>query len=147
MPPADRTYPIVLDHLEAVVAAIEGGSFPWTVGLWERPIDNDSRFDEPPYALVRQFPSAAQFEGPLSDSEVDVTLRIQIMGVGKTQSQAINVTDLIRPRMQASLITIPNRYVQSISLMVVAGGVSRDDDLPLPFFESSDIYELRTTPT
>lgn len=146
MPPADRSYPIVGDHIQAVVDAINALGHPWPVGEWVRPQDLDSRFDDPPFALVRSFPSAGEFEGPLNDTQADITIRVQIMGVGLTQRQSLVITDLCRPAMQARLLTIPNRYVQTVNLMVVSGGVSRDDDLPIPFFNSSDIYELRTTP-
>lgn len=147
MPPADRTHPVILDHLNAVIDALEAGGFTWPVGEWKRPEDLDSRFVEPPYALVRMFPSAGQFDGPLTDTQADVTLRVQVMGVGLTHGQALAVTDLCRTRMKTSIVQVPNRYVQSLQFMVVSGGVSRDDDLPLPFFNSSDLYELRTTPT
>lgn len=147
MPPADRTYPVVRDHVDGVVTAITALGHAWPVGEWKRPEELDSRFSDPPFALVRSFPSAGEFDGPLSDTQADITLRIQVIGVGSTQRQSLLITDMCRPAMQARLIPIPNRYIQTVNLMVVSGGVSRDDDLPIPFFNSSDIYELRTTPT
>lgn len=146
MPPADRTHPVVLDHLKAVLTTLDNAGLSFPVGEWARPEDLDDRFEEPPFALVRIFPSAGEFDGPLSDSQVDINLRFQIMGVGGTQRQALNVCDLCRVHMQAGSLNIPNRYVQSLKLMVVAGGISRDDDLPIPFFNAPDLYELQTTP-
>lgn len=147
MPPADRTHPVILDHFEGLLAALDTAGFTFPVGEWRRPEALDSRFDEPPFALLRMFPSAAEFDGPLLDTQVDINLRFQIVGVGQTQSQAINITDNCRGRMQPSIVSINNRYIQSIRLMVVSAGVSRDDDILIPFFESSDLYELRTTPS
>ncbi len=145
--PSDRTHPIVGDHLEGILDALIAEAFPWPVGEWQRPVDLDERFVNPPYALVRMFPSAGQFEGPLDDSQIDIILRFQIMGVGLTQRQAVDITDICRRALKPSKITIANRYIMDIRLMVVSGGVSRDDDLPVPFHNSSDLYELQTTPT
>lgn len=146
MPPADRTHPVILDHLDAVLAVLDDAALPWPVGEWQRPEDLSGEFVEPPYALVRPFPSAGQFEGPLSDSQTDIVWRFQIIGVGLTERGALSVTDLCRVEMQAKDLVIPSRYVQSLKLMVVAGGISRDDDLPIPFHNSSDLYEMQTTP-
>lgn len=148
MPRSDRTHPIIGQHLEGILGALEGAPnpVPWPVGEWQRPEDLDQRFDNPPYGLVRIFPSAAQFEGPLSDSQIDIILRFQFMGVGLTHRQALDVTDIARARLKPSRVTIPGRYVQDIRFMVVSGGVSRDDDLPIPFHNSSDLYEMLTTP-
>ena len=145
----DRTYPVILDHVNGVINAIRSGAFPvqFRVEEWRRPIDaNDQRFIDPPFAMVRPLPAASQFTGPINDTQIDVIIRIQILGVGEDQSQALRITDLIRPRMQRSLIIIPYRRVMDVRLMVVGGGISRDDDLPTPFFYSADLYELQTTP-
>jgi len=143
---SDRTPPIISDHLTAITTALATASLPFPVGEWQRPVDLDERFEAPPYALVRAFPSTGQFEGPLSDSQVDIMLRVQILGVGYTQLQSITVTDLCRAVMVKSNLIITGRRVQDIRYMVVSGGVSRDDDLPTPYFYSSDLYELLTTP-
>lgn len=145
---SDRTYPVVLDHVNAVIAAISGGAFPveFPVQEWRRPVDSDEKFIDPPYAMVRPMAAAAQFGGPITDSQADVIIRIQVLAVGNTQGQAIRINDLIRPRMQRRFINIPYRRVMDVRLMVVTGGISRDDDLPTPFFYSADLYELQTTP-
>lgn len=145
---SDRTYPVVLDHINGVIDAIRGGAFPveFPVQEWRRPVDSNEKYIDPPYVLVRPMAGAAQFDGPINDTQVDVIIRIQILSVGATQGQALRVADKVRPRMQRSLITIPYRRVMDLRLMVVTGGISRDDDLPTPFFYSVDIYELHTTP-
>lgn len=146
--PSDRTHPIIGDHVEGLLGALNAApALPWPVGEWQRPEDLNEKFVDPPYALLRLFPSAAQFEGPLNDTQVDIILRFQIMGVGLTHRQAIDITDICRARMKPSKVAVTGRYVQDIRFMVVSGGVSRDDDLPVPFHYSSDLYEMLTTPT
>jgi hypothetical protein len=146
--PSDRSDIIIGEHFQGILDALVNAAppLPWPVGEWERPKAGDQKFINPPYALLRLFPSAAQFEGSLADSQADIILRFQIMGVGLTERQAIDVTDRCRKEMKSSKISIPNRYVQDVRFMVVSGGVSRDDDLPEPFHNSSDLYELLTTP-
>jgi hypothetical protein len=143
--PSDRTHPIIGDHLQGIMSALEAALLPWPIGEWQRPEDLDQKFENPPYALVRLFPSAAQFEGPLNDSQVDIILRFQIMGVGVSERQALDVCDICRAEMKPSKVTVKNRYIQDIRFMVVSGGISRDDDLPVPFHYSSDLYEMLTT--
>lgn len=141
-----RTYPVIDDHLEGVVTLLSA-NVPFPVDYWQRPFDANERFDDPPYVLVRIFPSAAEFDGPLSDSQVDINLRIQLLAVGRTERQALVTNDICRPFMQRNLLTVTNRTVMDVRLMVASGGLSRDDDLPTPFFYSSDLYEIRTTTT
>ena len=141
-----RTYPVIDDHLQGVVTLLDA-NVPFPVDFWQRPFDGNERFDDPPYVLVRIFPSAAEFDGPLSDSQVDITLRIQLLAVGRTERQALVANDLCRQYMQREDLTITNRTVMDVRLMVASGGLSRDDDLPTPFFYSSDLYEIRTTTT
>lgn len=146
MPIADQTRPVIKDHFDAVLSVLESGMGTTPVGEWQRPEDLDNRFDDPPYLLVRIFPSADQFDGPLNDTQADIIVRIEVIGVGNTQGQALNITDRARQLMQPSSLSIPNRYVQSLTFMVVSGGISRDDDLPIPFHDSVDLWELQTTP-
>lgn len=144
---SDRTHPIIVDHLDAIMAALLAPpSLPWSVDEWFRPQDTGRKFEDPPFALVRIYPSTGQLEGPLNDTQVDINMRFQILGVGNTQRQAIGVTDLCKPRLQRRLITVANRRTQDVRYMVVSGGISRDDDLPTPFFYNMDLYELLTTP-
>lgn len=146
---SDRTYPVILDHVNAVINAIRGGPFPveFRVEEWRRPTGAaDEKFIDPPFALVRPMAAAAQFDGPITDTQADVVIRIQTLAVGDTQGMALRVADLIRPRMQRQHIHIAYRRVMDVRLMVVAGGISRDDDLPTPFFYAPDLWELQTTP-
>ena len=143
---SDRTHPVILDHIKGVFDALTAESLSFPVGEWNRPYDANERFVNPPYAVVRLFPSAAEMDGPLSDTQIDIVVRVQIVGVGLTERQALNVTDLCRPAMKRSKITIPNRSVMDVRFMVSSAGVSRDDDLPTPYFNSSDLYEVQTTP-
>lgn len=147
MPVADRTHPVILDHFKGVLAALEDENLGFPTGEWKRPKDLDERFIEPPYLLARIFPSAGEFDGSLADSQTDITLRFELLGVGKTHNQALNICDRARVAMQPRKVVIPNRYIQSLRLMVVAGGISRDDDLPIPFYASPDLYTMRTTPS
>lgn len=144
---ADRTHPVILDHFKGVLTALENEAFGFPTGEWKRPEDLDNRFIDPPFLLARIFPAAGEFDGPLSDTQVDVTLRFELLGIGKTHRQALNITDRARGAMQPRKVIIPDRYIQSLQLMVVAGGISRDDDLPIPFYHSVDLYTMRTTPS
>lgn len=119
-------------------------TFP--IGEWERPKDLMARYKQPPFAVVRPYPSAAQFNGPLSQTQADIVLRVQVIAVGKSEFQALRVGDLCRMALKRSRIIVTGRYVQDFRFMVAAGGVTRDDDLPTPFFSASDLYELATTP-
>jgi hypothetical protein len=136
---------VLYDHIKAVIDALDAGC-PFPVGEWWRPRTAAETYDDPPFALVRLFPSAGQFEGDLANPQVDHVLRIQVMCAGLTQLQALEVQDITRKQMYRGNLTIPNRYIQSLKFMVTSGGVSRDDDLPTPFLFSYDVYELRTTP-
>lgn len=144
----DRNHPLILDHLDGVLAALDNADppLPFQHGVWERPKDGDVQFIDPPYAVVRIYPSAAEFWGPLSNTQIDIILRFQILGVGLTHRQALAITDRCRQEMKKSKIVIPNRRVMDVRFMVVSGGEMRDDDLPTPFHYSSDLYELLTTP-
>lgn len=147
---SDRTPPIMLDHYDAVLAALrDTGTLPalnFQIGEWQRPKDADEKYIAPPYAIVRMFPSTGQFDGPISDSQVDIVVRMQIIGSGLTHRQATRILDLCRQKMRKSLITVVGRYTMDVRFMVTTGGVARDDDLPTPFFYDSDIYEILTTP-
>lgn len=134
----------------AVIECLRQGGIEefFPVHVWHRPVaESDQRYIAPPYAMVRIYPSTGQMEGPLNDSQADVTIRIQILGVGVTEDHALIVTDLCRPHMQRRKIFIEGRRVMDCGLMVGSGGATRDDDLPTPFFYSTDLYELRTTPS
>lgn len=141
-----RTYPIVWDHLEAVRSYLASQvTFP--VNHWERPVDPTTElFLEPPLVMIRVFPSAQQMDGPLSDSQADVILRFQLLSVGVNSKSALVNLDICRPHMQRRNITIANRFVMDLKLMVASGGESRNDDLPTPLMYAQDLYEIQTTP-
>ncbi len=135
---------VLYDHINAVITALE--VCPFQIGDWWRPRDVDDKYIDPPFALVRLFPSTGQMEGDLTNFQSDITLRIQVMAAGKTQLQALEVQDLTRQQMDPANLSIPNRVVQKLKYMITSGGISRDDDLPTPLLFSYDVYELRTTP-
>lgn len=159
-----RTPTLLRPHIQALIdvlmtqpvpslsAHINGPLFPWPVGDWSRERGIAPEYDlvDPPYVNIRKFPSAGDFEGPLDDSQADIKLRVQIQAIGETSTQAVQVMDLTREVLATvprSSIVIANRKVMDLRLMVVSGGVSRDDDLPTPLFYDFDIYELWTTPS
>ena len=150
--PSDRTPVLVRPHMEAVLATLQtipSSEFP--CAYWERPKNGQMVFEDPPYALTRNYPSAGDFDGPLSDSQVDVIYRVQVLAVGKSEMEVWDVSDRTRQVMVASILepflrTFATRALMDLNLMVSSGGISRDDDLPSPFFYDTDLYELRTTP-
>jgi hypothetical protein len=134
------------DHLQGMLNALDG-VVPFPVGDGYRPKDVQEQWVDPPYAVVRMFTSAEEFDGPLSDTQVDVVLRYQIVAVGLTQTQAVVVQDLCRAELvDKTNITVTGRSIMDLRLMVTSNGVFRDDDLPTPFFYCYDIWELHTTP-
>lgn len=141
-----RTHPVILDHKNGIKNAILAGGFNFPIEDYRRPQDGEMIYVDPPFLILRVFPSSDQASGPLHDSNVDIILRFQTMGVGRTEDQAINVNDRVRPRMQKELITITGRRVMDVSAMIVSGGSNRDDNLPTPFYYNHDIWEVWTTP-
>lgn len=115
---------------------------------WERPKDNDAKYEDPPYVLVREYPSAGEMSGSLAQTKADTVLRVQVLCIGRNASQARKVRDWTRRHMQRNALEalIPDRAVMDLSFMVTGGGDTRDDDLPSPFHSSTDLYELWTTP-
>lgn len=150
----DRTPVFIAPQIQAIIdmlnAVLTGDDNPFPINEWQRPKDGQWRFGSPPFLLIRNYPSAAQSSGSLADSQVDTILRVQLLGVGKTELEALNVTDWGRIYMQRArlepFLASESRAVMDLSAMVVSGGATRDDDLPTPFFYSTDLYELWTTP-
>lgn len=142
-----RTPIIVRDHIKAIIDHLDDNT-PFPVGEWERPEDpTTQRFLDPPFAYVRVYPSAAQFDGPISDTQADVMMRFQVMGAGVNMDQAITVTDIChRQLLDRRAFTIPNRRIMNLRRMVVAGGNTRGEDVPDPFHHNMDLYEIQTTP-
>lgn len=147
-----RTPVFVAPQLQAVLDMLtDAQSFPppFPIDLWFRPKDANQKFYEPPFLLLRVYPSADQMTGDLTDSQRDSVIRIQLISGGKTEIEALNVTDWARQFMQRDDLEVylepENRAVMDLRLMVSSAGLTRDDDLPTPLFSSSDLYELRTT--
>lgn len=156
-----RTATLMRPHIEGILTALEtttvpsiATTIPHPIGEWLRPRqpavgdpDTDLRYVDPPFINARIFPSAGDFDGPIDDSQADIKVRIQIQSVGLTDIQALQVLDLTREIMaDKDNITIANRYIQAVKLMIVSGGVSRDDDIIPPVFYDFDVYEVWTTP-
>lgn len=156
-----RTPTLIRPHLKGMLDALEnndvpslGVPFPWPIGDWLRPRGSDAdpleddRFVDPPFVNVRVFPSAGDFDGPISDTQVDIEIRFQIQSVGLSQTQAVQVLDLTREiYANKANVIVTNRRVMDLKLMTTSGGASRDDDLPSPVYYAFDIYELWTTPS
>lgn len=148
----DRTLVEVNPQIEAIVTlltnAAAGTDIVDRIAEWERPKDDEAKFEDPPYLLVREYPSTAQMSGPLNQTKEDVVLRVQIMCIGRTPNEARKLRDWSRRYTQRNALEalIPDRAVMDFSLMVAGGGDTRDDDIPSPFHESTDLYELWTTP-
>jgi hypothetical protein len=147
-----RTPVFVAPQLEAVVEMLNDiiPAPPFTIDFWFRPKEvANQTFLDPPYLLCRVYPSADQMGGSLADSQRDSVIRIQLLAAGKTEIEAMNVTDWARQHMQRdnleSYLAAENRAVMDLRLMVSSAGLTRDDDLPTPLYQSSDLYELRTT--
>lgn len=143
-----ETDPMVNAVFQLLLNATTGTDFEGRVAEWERPKDDDMEFYDPPFLLVREYPSAGQFNGPLSDSKVDTIIRIQILCLGRSPSEARKVRDASRRYMQRDALEalIPDRAVMDLSFMVTGGGDTRNDDTMTPFHMSVDLYELWTTP-
>lgn len=150
--------------IEAVLQLLEDNAnadLDGKINEWERPKDSTTqKFEHPPYVLVREYPSAGQFSGPLFDSKADAVLRVQILCLGETARMARRVRDWTRRYMQRSPLEaildtmaltgepfdFAPRAIMDLSLMVSGGGDMRDDDLPTPFHSATDLYEMWTTP-
>lgn len=158
-----RTPSLMRPHIEGILNALEDTVIPtqgltlkamgYPVGEWIRPREDDSldeeylRLVKPPFVNARIFPSAGDFEGPINDSQADVKVRVQVQTVAISSIQAVQVHDFTREILaNKANVTVTGRRVQNLKLMVVSGGVSRDNDINPPVFYDFDIYELWTTP-
>lgn len=148
----DRTLveidPQIQGILTLLTNASTGTDLVGRVKEWERPKGDDDKFIDPPYVLIREYPSAGQMSGSLAQTKEDTILRIQVLCLGRTPGEARRVRDWTRRHMQRQALEdlLTDRAVMDLSLMVTGGGDTRDDDLPHPFHESNDLYELWTTP-
>lgn len=139
-----RTTILLEDHTAALLTVLATAPFP--VGDGEAPRDVDAAEIDPPYAVLYPIPGG-RFDGPLSDSQADVTLQYQITAVGETRQQTQVIIDICRGLMKKANVTVPSRRVRDLKHLTPSAGVMRDDDLPDPLFYGYDRYELDTTPT
>lgn len=148
----DRTLVEVDPQIQGIVTLLQnaasGTDMAGRIAEWERPKDAAEKFEYPPYVLVREHPSAGEMSGPLSQTKEDGILRVQILCLGENSGQARRVRDWTRRYMQRDALEalLTDRAVMDLSLMVTGGGDTRDDDIPSPFHNSTDLYELYTTP-
>lgn len=138
-----RTTTLLEDHTQGMLSALVAAPFP--VGDGVAPREADKSEIDPPYVVLYSLPGG-RFDGPLSDSQADVTLIYQITSVGKTRSQAQIAIDVTRVLMKKASINVPNRKVRDLRHITPNSGTMRDDDLPNPLFYGYDRYELDTTP-
>jgi hypothetical protein len=132
--------PNVLDHVDAVKAALEAAGL--TVYLGGAP-PGTAPTDTTPYVVLYPDPGHA-VTASLADDRVDFQAVFQLTCVGLTAEQALNVSD----RSLAALTAAP----------IVAGRVSwrpeqldgqpvkRDDDITPPCFYAISRYRLRSIP-
>ena len=143
-----RTPVYIAPQVKAIVDMLNDANPKFPVDYWFRPKDPNEKFEDPPYLLVRVYPSADQMTGALSDTQTDTIIRVQLMAAGRTDLEALNVLDWARGQMQRATLEPyledENRAVMDLRLMVSSAGTTRDDDLPTPMFVNSDLYELRT---
>ena len=133
------------DHTQAILTALDSLTFP--IGDAVAPRLADKTEINPPFAVLYPIVGGL-FDGPLSDSQADVTLVYQVTSVGNTRQQAQAITDLVRAiMMDRSNIIITGRRVRDVRHTSPFAGVIRDDDLPDPLFYGYDRYELDTTPS
>ena len=139
------------EHLTAILTHLQSSITAFPIGDGIRPVvesanpDLDDKHEDPPYAILFLRPGGIQ-DGPISDSQADVRLAFQITEVGKTQTEALVVTDTCAQYMDPSLFTIPNRKIRDISKSVASDGAQRDDDVPTPVYYSFEVYDVDTVP-
>lgn len=139
-----RTVVLTEDHTEAVLVNLRMSTIP--IGDGVIPRNADKSIEIVPYAALYPI-VGGDFDGPLNDTQADVTLHYQITAVGETRQQAQVIIDILRARMlDKSNFTIAGRSVRDVRLITPFSGIIRDDDLPNPLFYGYDRYELDTVP-
>lgn len=139
-----RTTVLLDDHTQGLLDLL--GLAPFPVGDAVAPRNPDKSEMDPPYVVLYPIPGGS-FDGPLNDSQADVTLVYQITAVGLTRQQAQVAIDICRALMKKANVTVPNRKVRDLKHLTPNSGVIRDDDLPNPVFYGYDRYQLDTTPS
>jgi hypothetical protein len=139
-----RTVVLLEDHTDAVLTLLRTSTIE--IGDGVIPRNADKSVKTIPFAALYPL-LGGDFDGPLSDTQADVSLMYQITSVGETRQQAQIVLDILRVLMaDRSNFLIPNRAVRDVRLLTPFSGIVRDDDLPNPVFYGYDRYELDTTP-
>lgn len=137
-----RTVTSLEAHSTGILNALSTLAFPTGDGVDP---ERGGQAHNPPYAVLYVV-GGGLFDGPLNDSQADVTLRFQITSVGATQTEALRILDQTRARMQKEYITVTGRSVRNVTQITTSGGTRRDDDIPTPLFYAYDLWELDTTP-
>ena len=133
----------IKDHLDTILNNL---TFPVFMGFGERPVKSDKSFYDPPYGVI-SYVFGGGLDGPISDSQADVELRILINSMGNTALESTTLRDLIHVEMSdKSNFTITNRKIRTIKLEFTSDGTYRDDDAPSPIFYTRQIYTLDTVP-
>lgn len=133
------------DHTQGLLTAL--AVLPFPVGDGVAPRDALQAEIDPPYVVLYPIVGGI-FDGPLSDSQADISLIYQVTAVGVTRFSAQAGIDLVRAIfMDKSNVIITGRVVRDIRLVSPYSGIVRDDDLPDPLFYGYDRYELDTTPS
>ncbi len=146
-----RTAVLIADHLDPIVARLTAtlGALPnpIPVGFGQRPIDiTDKKLHEPPYVVVTYI-KGGTMDGPLSDTQVDISMRILISCMGNSAREATVLRDIVHAdMMDTANFTITNRKIRDIKVEVPSDGAFRDDDVPTPIFYTLQIYLLDTVP-
>jgi len=139
-----RTTIVLEDHTDAVLAMLNTTTL--TIGDGVAPREVDKTEMKAPYAVLYCLPGG-DFDGPISDTQADISFIYQVTAVGDTRQQAQVVQDIIRAVFKRENLSIINRVVRDIRLTTPNSGVVRDDDLPNPLFYCYDRYEVDTTPS
>jgi len=139
---ADHIQPIV-DYLTTILGGL-GAAIP--VGFGERPVNADKQHSLPPYVVVSFLPGGL-LDGPVSDSQADVLLRLIVLSMGNTASEATTLRDIAHKEMHKENFSITNRKIRNLTIENPSDGVYRDDDAPTPIFYTRQIYLMDTTPT
>lgn len=139
-----RTTILLEDHTDGILTMLNTTTL--AIGDGVAPRESDKTEMKPPHATLYAL-GGGDFDGPLSDTQADVSLLYQITAVGNTRQQAQVVQDIIRTVFKRENLTITNRVVRDIRLTTPNSGVVRDDDLPNPLFYGYDRYEVDTTPS
>lgn len=145
-----RTATNILDHVDPVVnhlqTAMDGYSASVTVSYGERPIDASKKFIPPPYVVVFHI-VGGRLDGPLSDTQADIELRILVVCYGNTARETTILRDLTHAEMMdKSNFTVTGRRIRDIRLETPSDGIYRDDDVSTPIFYTRTIYVMNTVP-